>query len=289
MARYIPASTRWRVLFGGTLQFWAWGAMFVGIGLSFLATNFADRAFLIFDASALVVEGRVSNLAESGFSEGGNRKTRRKATPVFRVNYEFTDHAGTARKGISYAPEPNLNINDIVKIEYLSDHPDTSRIAGFRTAPARVEFNLLFILPVAAMIALAFARRRSARIYQLLAHGEIAQCEVLSVTPTYTKINNQRVHRRTLQFRTSAGASMTVNDRQHDRARVTAGLREELLYDVTNPMNFVTLASVPGRPRFLDDGREVAPSPSLGVFGVLILPIFTLAAAVAVVVLNISR
>lgn len=224
-------------------------------------------------------EGRVIAVEATSTHEG--RRGSADGT-VYRVRFEWTGPDGQPRYGSSYVRGRKAEPGETLPLEYPSDRPDVARLTGMRTGmiPLWVAVMVAALgLPGVVMVGVSLASGR--RAIELLAHGAIAQGELLQRKRTMSHVNGRPVIRHEVQFTDAIGRPQRVWASTHRTERMETPEGLTVLYDPTRPERAVVLGALPGPPRLTPGGQWETPSPRVAMAG-LILPLLAVVATMVV-------
>jgi hypothetical protein len=158
-------------------------------------------------------------------------------------SYDFTFSVnGRETSATCFAARGRWRIGDTVAVRYLPDDPAMAVAEGGRRSRGGggfAWFALLFPGVGFGLLTWAVKRRKLAR--DLLTHGRLDEAIVESITPTGTKVNNQRVHEIKLRAPDGGvGSAITVRFHAPEivalaEARLASGQPVYLLRDPTRP------------------------------------------------------
>jgi hypothetical protein len=125
------------------------------------------------DARHSVADGEVLGTADTGIHVGG--------TDFVRVDYRFFTNEGAAQTGHSFLPpRRGLEPGASIRIEYLADAPDVSRVRGSTRNPLGSLWTVLLgALAMPAFLLTLWWLRGAMRLRLLLSSGRAVSAEVL--------------------------------------------------------------------------------------------------------------
>lgn len=245
-----------RIAFGGNLTFVAASLNAVILWLvCFLVAN-AESPISPYDER---VPGVIDRVTDAGSPRG--------ESPVYAIDYHYTDHRGVERRGTSYTVTPPAS-GDLrpVTVELDGDDPAWSRIVGMDRTKSSVPFSqalllLAVLLPFAAMgVGLARRKYRDAReALHLLRHGVPTRGKLVSKRVTgdfYEDLSGRRYeeHAMVFEFRDDRGRVHRTTVKTYHPERLEDDGEEALIYDPNPPWRATTLDHLPGAPRVRRDG-----------------------------------
>jgi hypothetical protein len=274
--RVVPWSTRVVVLFGGLAApmgwfFFAFGMIFVWV---FAAQADYTSAFLL-RGKLQSAPATITAVRETGFSEGGGK--RRRGTPIFACDYEFT-HEGKKFSGTSYR-QGRANEGTRTTAQFSPGRPEVSRLAGMRCAPFGMAVLLTGIFPIAGLAIALPGLWRGRRNVALLVHGEMAEGRLIGKEAMDAHVNKQQVFKLTFEFTDLLGTTRQAVAKTHLPERLTDDKVEKLFYSPRNPARAVLLDDLPGKPSINERG-ELKPKSVGAVIAVLVGPVLALLSVV---------
>ena len=226
------AQVGWALLGFGTVFFWGF------------VMN-ADLSFLTFRGPYVVVDGKVTEVEETGASVNEQR---------VRANHYEYSVAGVRHTGTSYSHGSGASVGEIVPVEYAESDPSQSRIEGMRRAmfPAGVVF--VAILPLVGVTLLIVAMRSGLRRNHLLREGLLAMGTLKSKKATNMRVNKQRVYELCFEFTARDGRRCEAKTRTSRTELLENEEQEPLLYDPDDPRRAYLLDEAPARPELEQNG-----------------------------------
>lgn len=278
--RAVPLPVRLHMKFGTVWAFVGWMLVAIELPLSLAMFRLSSLTDVTEFGGALShSEGRVVGVEATSTHEG--RRGSDDGT-VYRVRFEWTGPDGQPRYGSSYVRGRKAEPGETRPLEYPSDNPDRARLTGMRTGmiPLWVAVMVAVLgLPGVVMVGVSLAAGR--RAIRLLAHGTIAQGEVLQRKRTMSHVNGRPVIRHEVQFTDAIGRPQRVWASTHRTERMEMPEGLIVLYDPARPGRAVVLGALPGPPRFTPAGQWETPSPGMAMAG-LILPVLVVVATMVV-------
>lgn len=229
-------------------HFWFWfGGIWLTVGLAFLLlAGFFLREEQRFTRDSVTAEGTVLAKHVTGGGEDGIQHS---------VTYRFTtpgDRGVEGRSEVSEEAWYGLAEGGPVRIEYLPDRPQVSRVAGTGKTLLLLVFAIVgsvMSLAGGTILAVAAQKRRTRR--RLLASGVAATAVVVDVSPTTFRINGRPQWRLTYEYRDYASqphrGSLHVD--ADDAASWKPGDAGRVMFDPNRPSSNAWM------------GRERAPLP----------------------------
>jgi hypothetical protein len=258
--RSAPMSVRLAVVFGGVLQPIGWIVFGFGMIFFWVFAGNADVASIVqFRGKLLTVQGVVTNATATLFSEGGSDDT--PGTPVYQLDYEYTDGSGNVRSGQCYTVGLAYNAGAPAPVEYVAENPTLSRIVGSRKKPFGWGVMFVIIFPLMGLALAVGGLWRGLKRGALLTSGKLAYGKLTSKTPTNTKINNQTVYKLTFTFTAEDGNVYQSVCKTHVPARLEDEAEERILYHPGNPARSYPVDSLPAGIT-LNESDGFAPAPA---------------------------
>jgi hypothetical protein len=253
LRRSVPWSLQRGVLFGGFHNQFGWA--FLGFGMIFVWVFLPHTdltSWYHFRQPTATVTGKIQDSWRTGFSSGGGRRhtSRRRGAPIYAHSFMFrTKPDAPLRQGISYASRRQLSPGSDVKIEYVVERENISRIEGMRRAAMPPWVAVLAIFPAVGLAFLIFGVSRGIRQRRLLARGRIAAGKKVAKRGTDVTINGRKVYELTFEFKDDHGATHQTRVKTHRPRALEDDAEETLLYDPVNPSRAVLMDSLPCRAR----------------------------------------
>lgn len=242
--RRVPLSLQIVNLFNGFSQI---GWLVFGFGMIFFwafCSN-ADLSFLTFRGTHETVEGRVTEVIETGASVN---KVRVRAN-----HYEYSV-AGNRLTGTSYSTGERVDAGETVTVEYDEDDPARSRIEGMRRAMFGPAVLFVTIFPFIGLVLLIPAMITGLRRNRILRDGLVANGRLISKSPTNVTVNNRPLYELRFEFTSRDGRRCEAKARATDTERLEDESQEPLLYDPADPTRAYLLDDAPARPEFEPNG-----------------------------------
>ncbi len=134
-----------------------------------------------------------------------------------------------------------------IRIEYLIDAPEISRIAG----KDRRNFDQIMFLAGIACLLVGFSFlypsiRKTRRERKILMAGLPASGKLIHAEPTNLKVNEQPVYKLTYEYSTGKNASQKFSIRSHLIKNFSEEHKENLIYDPRRPSRALVIDTLPG-------------------------------------------
>jgi hypothetical protein len=220
---YLGPKEQFLILFGGI---WALVGLGLAIGFTLGGGNPIDDVIL--DLRSAPAEAESLRVTPTG-SSANNR-------PVYRIEFEFRDQAGTTHSARCISSDPELieraRSQPALPAQYDPSSPTRARIEGAK----RSLFGLFTLLPLGiGLIGLVILYRGVRSLLnrkQLLTHGSVAHGRVESVTLTNTSINRRRLIEIRYSFSSMTGPA---EGRFRGFLEPAVGSEVAVLYDLDDP------------------------------------------------------
>lgn len=277
MSRRISPLLRLHLLLGGSMSQVGWVVTFMGL-VALWTMGFRDGAGLYGIVSPWSqVDGRIDMV-----------QTRRTHTTRVRgVNYKWFSYTYDVqgRRYRGSATSRDFSELEIVKgrsvpIFFAEIRPAISWPLGPRSVNKIGTLILLFVT-LSAFSLVVEGLRRGLRANRLLAHGELADVEILSEKNTGFKVRKQEMMAYELAYAVD-GRSYTLRQKGLYRGRRATALQDGLLFDPQRPDKAVALDLLPGRP-YLQDGRWQADFKISSLIFLPVFPVLSLGALVYII------
>jgi len=258
--RSIPLPVLVRVLFGGMVSQMGW--LFLGFGLIFVwvfAIHVDFSGLLRPITRQVETRGQVIAIEDTHLSEGGDDDT--SGTPIIRIAYAFAGPGGRRLEGASYSLGTDVQLGDLVRVEYAAANPENSHILGMRQAPLPPAGLFVVVFPLIGLIMVVYSLMEGIKGIRLLRGGVLAQATLISAEPTSMSVNNRPVFRLTFDFTDTDGSLHEVTSRTTQPELLQDQKTEPVLYDPRNPDSAVLLDSLPGSPRLTPEGSLGMEAP----------------------------
>lgn len=227
--RRVPFTLKTRVVFD---EFAATAWLLLAISsLAILLVRNSDLTSLwLFRKGVVSVPGIALGCRRTGLSEG----SKHRQTPIFENSYRFTSGDGT-HAGMSYAVGDCRLRGAAVVVEHVEGAPDLSRIAGMRRARFGTDAGWVLLLPIVAVLAVAFSLRRGLRRLRLLKHGKLAFRALVASEETNVTVNGQpaKKTRSAIELETGSRRDVAVETQLASALEDQQG--EPFLYDPARP------------------------------------------------------
>jgi hypothetical protein len=261
----VPASLQVVNLFNGFSQV-GWGIFGFGMIFFWAFVMNADLSFITFRGEHPTVDGKVTEVVETGASVNHSR--------VRANRYEYSV-AGTRLTGTSYTTGSSVSQGDSVTVEYDADAPARSRIEGMRRALFGPGLTAVGILPLVGLLLLVPATLTGLKRNRLLRDGLLANAKLISKQPTNMTVNDRPVYELCFEFMARDGQRQEMTVRTSSTQRLEDEGDEPLLYDPADPSRAYLLDEAPARPE-LELTGELRGNSSRAV-RVLVLPAIVIA------------
>jgi len=238
LGRQIPLLLKIKVIVGNPVGMI--GLFFLIFSIPFIIVFIGNSAFSSykFDKVPPTVEGTVTSIVPTNSSVNG--------ATVYEYHYDYPLPNGVTSSGISYTEGKIMEEGQKVKIEYVYDNPQLSRIQNMRTATFDiwVTFIILpFILVGGGLF--GWSLYKGLQAIKLLEFGVIGYGVLIGKEPTNTRINNRTVYKLTFQFTAPDNKTYQAEARSHQPENLQDEAKEKLVYDINNPYNSVLIDSLP--------------------------------------------
>ncbi|BDG02922.1 hypothetical protein [Anaeromyxobacter oryzae] len=178
---------------------------------------------------------------------------------------------GAAHEGVAYAPGTCVRAGSAVLVEYRTDDPAVSRIAGMRRAPFGPGTSFVLIFPIVGGTLVAFSLRSGCRAIRLLQHGRLALGTLVGKELTNVRVNRRTVAKLRFAIATETGARHEVVVKTHLTERLEDDARERILYDPARPNDAIAWDVLTCAP-VLDRVGQLQPKGLVGTALVLVPP-----------------
>jgi hypothetical protein len=238
-ARNISLGTQLAIFFQGVLMiiglaFLLMGSLFLGI--FGMLIDFDDWRFS--DSDPLSSE--VVVLSESGTGASEND------TPVYEYSYEFKTPDGKLYTGTSYHTGGFDYQNQKVKVQYLKDNPEISRIENTRKGqfpPFIIIFLLIF--PLVGGIMTVISTIKNLKYIKLVKYGTLTSGTFSHNEHTGGSVNKVPVMRYYFNFKDDTGKDFVATGETHIGHRLTDEEQELLVYNPEFPHENVMIDALP--------------------------------------------
>jgi Protein of unknown function (DUF3592) len=263
--RTVPASLAIANLFNGLAQL-GWALFGFGMLFFWLFAMSADVSFITFRGPLAETEGEVVRVERTGASEGKR--------PIYANHYTYFV-GGQPTTGVSYSLGHRADPGQRVTVEYASEHPTRSRIAGMRRNTFGPGALFVALFPLAGLTLLIVATAIGWKRIRLLRTGYLAVGTLKDKQPTSATVNKRVVYELTFEFAGRDGRRHELKKRTSLPERLEDEAQEPLLFDPDRPSRAYLLDEAPSRPKLGTRGELLgAPRPLLR----LILPAIVVAA-----------
>lgn len=251
VAGNIPATIGWLVFGFGMIFWWLFGMQ-------------SDvRSLVEFRGELLQTTGRVTQVIETTYSEGGSEDS--PGTPIYRVVFEYESSSGQPRRDACYAPGRQFNVGQDVAVEYLPAPKTAARIAGTRRAPFGWGTLFVGLFPLLGLAFIAGSMIAGLRTLVVLRRGRLTRGRLVDKQPTSTTINDRRVFALTFEFEDERGNMQQARIKTHKIEQLEDEAEERLFYDPKHPAHARMVDLLPGNVRVTPDG-ELRADSSLGLW-----------------------
>ncbi len=285
--REVPFRAQLAVLFGGVTQQIGWGFVLFGLLFGWIFGLNSEALTLIeFRGELGLTDGDVAAVYETAASE--NKRS------IYGVRYRY--QVGEANHvGVSFGLSNNFTPGQVVKVQYLVNRPDRSRIEGMRVR----RFGAFAIFPMLfPLVGLGLAIRGlfgGLLVRRLLKIGRLAFGRLVHKAATNTRVNKQTVYKLTFEFSVPKGAKLfgyreaaeqgadvyQVHHKTHQTIELEDEPEEPLLFDPDNPHRAYPIDGLPGQVTVSAAGHIEAPP---GLLKGLILPALSMLGLAAFVI-----
>lgn len=233
-SRGIPPGAAVTIAFGGIFNGIGWGVFGFAMIFWWLFGTQADLAsHFQFDERTRTTTGRVVEVTQTSYSEGGSKST--PGTPIFRYDFEYDLGDGVARRDTCYTRGQQHHNGAAVTVEYVLLSPPVARIQGARRKVFGAETLFVAIFPLVGLGLIAGGTLAGLRTLAVLRRGRLAMGRLVDRKPTNTTINKQRVYALTFEFNDDKGRPQRATIRTHHTHKVEDEAEERLFYDPQNP------------------------------------------------------
>jgi hypothetical protein len=231
-----PLIRRAAVRQAAPLVFALFGAAFFLFGLFFCSAFFPYKFYHDWQLRAADTARTPGHITDVAPTKMSINKVR-----VMHYRFEFQPAAGAPVSGDCYTTGIRWRINTPVNVRYRPENPQVACPDGARLSEADATMLVTLIFPVVGAGLFLWVRGARRRAVYLLEHGVVTEAQVMAVEATITRVNNQYVHKITLQ-RTDGLGDPTIKIRRYQPA-VVALVKQRLaskqpvflLYDPANP------------------------------------------------------
>jgi len=257
--RHIPLTTKLGLLFTGFANLFGW--FFFGFGMLFVwmfgASHYLHE-LAFFSGELQTTRGQITAVQKTRLEINDNR--------VFEYHYVF-ETGGRSYRGSADGYSGRYREGDAATIEYASDDPGHSRIAGMNLGLGGWPFFFTLVFPLVGAAFIIAGLRKGLRAIRLLKRGKEADGRYLGREATSTRINNRTVYSYLFAFEDDNGLAHQVRGRSHLPERFAGepdagpgkrdgeGVFEPLVYNPDDPAEAFLLDDLPGSPRIRSDGR----------------------------------
>ena len=236
-----------RLFVSGTVNQWSWFSFGMSMILFWVVIWHVDWSGVYYLGEVQRVQGRMLDSQATNLSIN--------ETPVVANSYRFVTLDGVAVEDFSYATGKWYPDGATVTVEYPVGRPHLSRIQGMRRQRLGPLGGLILaIMPLGAIIFMAFRIRKGYRHYALLKHGILAKSLLMEKTRTNVSVNDRPVYKLTFGFTAQDGKDYAVNVRTHETGSLEDDDEERLLYHPDNPANAAMVDKLLGQPSLNEHG-----------------------------------
>ncbi len=180
-----PRAPRWRAVLRHRWVLGLCGATLLAAGFALAVVIWAEGGDVLplgddaLDASHAIAEGEVLRISDPSLHLGGTR--------LIRVDYRFRPNEGGDVTGHSFSPpRAGLLAGAQVRIEYLPDDPEVSRVRGSTRNPFGSVWTMLMgVLVMPAFLATLWWLRGVMRLRLLLGTGRATTAEIVGRTGVF--------------------------------------------------------------------------------------------------------
>jgi len=238
-ARNIPFSSTISIFFSGVLtiiglSFFLLGSLFLvvfGMMIDFNDWRFSDSDPIT--TQTKVIEVRSTNASEN--------KVR-----VYEYIYSYKTPEGKEFTGTSYNTGTARFENDVVRVQYLKDNPQISRIEGMRKgefSPFIIIFLLIF--PVIGAILGFIGFSKNIKYIKLVKYGKLAYGTFSHLEATGGSVNKQTIFRMFFKFTDENGQNFEATGETHLTSRLEDEDQELLVYNPVFPEENIMIDALP--------------------------------------------
>lgn len=137
-----------------------------------------------------------------------------------------------------------------LRVQYLADRPEVSRVEGLRSAPfGPWVVGLAGIFPALGFAFIYFSLRQARKYIHLVRHGILTTGRVGKKVATNTSINRQQVYEVYFSYVAHDGSRHQSSLRTHEPDKLGDEHREPMVYDPSQMSKAVLLDTMPARIR----------------------------------------
>ncbi len=238
-ARDLPFFTEVQIFFSGILTII--GLAFFGMGSLFMlvfgmSVSFDDWKFSDDDPISTKVEIKAIN----------NTNASSNKIPVYQYVFSFETSEGKVYESNCYNTGLANFENMEIKVQYLQDNPQISRIEGMRKG----EFSpfimfFLIIFPLIGGILSFVGISKNLKYIKLVKYGKLTYGTFSHKETTGGKVNNQHVYRMFFVFNDETGTEYFATGDTHQTHRLEDEPKERLVYHPTFPNENIMIDSLP--------------------------------------------
>ncbi|TAG42364.1 MAG: hypothetical protein EAZ31_06255 [Cytophagia bacterium] len=173
-----------KILFGNVITQLGWGVVVFG---QVFFISFAMQA----DFSDFYL-GKNSPKTKGKIIEINNTNARINKRFIYEFHYEY-EVKTKKLKAFSYSTNKDIQVNDIVNIEYMNNKPEYSRIEGMQQKTFPIYAISLVIITLVGITIVVINLLKQIKNIQLLKTGIITKGKFIKMEPTNVKVDNQSI------------------------------------------------------------------------------------------------
>lgn len=251
-----------KILFGNVITQLGWGVVVFG---QVFFISFAMQA----DFSDFYL-GKNSPKTKGKIIEINNTNARINKRFIYEFHYEY-EVKTKKLKAFSYSTNKDIQVNDIVNIEYMNNKPEYSRIEGMQQKTFPIYAISLVIITLVGITIVVINLLKQIKNIQLLKTGIITKGKFIKMEPTNVKVDNQSMIRLYFEFIDYLGKTQTVSADVLDLKGLQDEPEETIFYDKNKPSKAVLIDGLPSKIKLLSDNTFEDTNTAMA-FVYLILP-----------------
>lgn len=180
------------------------------------------------------------------------------------VTYSYKVEAATLQ-GLGYGSQYYPGSGTSIRVEYLVDDPQWSRIQGRTRVSMNGPVALVFAGMALALVPIAVWRSRKAGIWlKLMRTGRCGHARLLGKEATNVTVNDARVYELEFEYAREDGSRQTFKTRRSDYDDITDDDEELVLHDDSGNVLFFDELPVPFAPGRRGNWRHVGSGTLVG-------------------------
>ncbi|TAE46663.1 MAG: hypothetical protein EAY69_08265 [Cytophagales bacterium] len=251
-----------KILFGNVITQLGWGVVVFG---QVFFISFAMQA----DFSDFYL-GKNSPKTKGKIIEINNTNARINKRFIYEFHYEY-EVKTKKLKAFSYSTNKDIQVNDIVNIEYMNNKPEYSRIEGMQQKTFPIYAISVVIITLVGITIVVINLLKQIKNIQLLKTGIITKGKFIKMEPTNVKVDNQSMMRLYFEFIDYLGKTQTVSADVLDLKGLQDEPEETIFYDKNKPSKAVLIDGLPSKIKLLSDNTFEDTNTAMA-FVYLILP-----------------